>query len=238
MKTKKKIKRSLTPDEQRTMVRDNMQLVHWFLAQKLPPYRAGLSHDDLLQEGFLGLMRAAQTFDPSRGVKFATYAVWWVKSFLQRAVKREWSEQNPFVTTHETVATTPDGPRHYPRAPIKRLDAPVPGVDDANATLGDFIADDLTSIDDIVGDVDRRAFLLRYAKLCAHRTHNPKAFMVIYNRYLAEEPMTLNDLGKMLGMSREGVRQIEVAVIAELRSLKGIIAASLAYEPNTERVLN
>lgn len=63
--------------------------------------RAGLTHSDLIQEASLGLMKAADKFDPDRGVRFSTYAVWWIRAALQDHVMRNWSIVRTGSTTSQ-----------------------------------------------------------------------------------------------------------------------------------------
>lgn len=63
--------------------------------------RAGVNHNDLVQEAMLGLMKAADRFDPDRGVRFSTYAVWWIKAGLQDHVMRNWSIVRTGSTTSQ-----------------------------------------------------------------------------------------------------------------------------------------
>lgn len=63
--------------------------------------RTGLSHSDLIQEASLGLMKAADRFDPDRGVRFSTYAVWWIRAGLQDHVMRNWSIVRTGSTTSQ-----------------------------------------------------------------------------------------------------------------------------------------
>lgn len=65
------------------LVRANLRLVVWFARVR---WRRGLEEEDLIQEGNLGLVRAAETFDPNRGVRFASYALWQIRSAMGRAV--------------------------------------------------------------------------------------------------------------------------------------------------------
>jgi len=105
------------------MITENQGLVHW-MARK---YRwSGVSHEDLAQQGYLGLMKAAERFDPTRGVKFSTYATWWIRQRIQRLVnKRDQSlSLDDYVGDGET--------RHVDQ---------VAGPDDVEATVTDRMTD-------------------------------------------------------------------------------------------------
>ncbi len=67
------------------LVTSNQGLVHWMAKKYL---WTGVPYDDLVQEGNVGLMIAAERFDPDRGFKFSTYATWWVRQKIQRALKQ------------------------------------------------------------------------------------------------------------------------------------------------------
>ncbi len=67
------------------LITDNQGLVHW---QARRYAWCGIPYEDLVQEGNLGLIRAAERFDPERGAKFSTYATWWVRQRIQRAAEK------------------------------------------------------------------------------------------------------------------------------------------------------
>tara|TARA_Y100000034_G_scaffold107653_1_gene137367 strand:- start:1769 stop:2164 length:396 start_codon:yes stop_codon:yes gene_type:complete len=67
------------------LITDNQGLVHWQARRYI---WSGIPYEDLVQEGNLGLMKAAERFDPERGAKFSTYATWWVRQHVQRAAAK------------------------------------------------------------------------------------------------------------------------------------------------------
>lgn len=73
----------LTAD-QAQMVADNIGLVHWWVARNCPASNGAYSEDDAIQDGTLGLIRAAQLFDPAKGFKFSTYAMTWIRQSISR----------------------------------------------------------------------------------------------------------------------------------------------------------
>jgi RNA polymerase sigma-32 factor len=218
------------------------------LAGKFRNY--GLPMGDLVQEGNVGLMQAAARFEPSRGVRFSTYASWWIRSAMQDYILRNWSivrtgttaaqkslffnlrrlrakinediggqlsqEGRDFIATELKVPMT-DVETMEVRlgASDQSLNAPVAEEGDGN--WQDFLADSRPTPEEIVTglrDAETRSRWLNEALTQL----SDREQQIIRERRLQEEGATLEELGKVLGVSKERVRQLEQRAMEKLRS--------------------
>ncbi len=209
----------------------------------------GLPMSDLVQEGNVGLMQAASRFEPERGVRFSTYAAWWVRSAMQDFVLRNWSIVRTGTTSVQKalffnlrrlrakigdigdtvmsaeacsrVARDLRVPEREVEAMAARLGAPdrslnAPLTDEGEGEWQDLLADDSAdpeAVATVLHDNAARAHLVRDAM----KDLNERERLIIRERKLEEETVTLEALGERLGISKERVRQIEGNALAKLK---------------------
>jgi RNA polymerase sigma factor (sigma-70 family) len=240
--TRKRELRALVVDGDRAkdhLLRANLRLVV-SLAKRYTGH--GMPFLDLIQEGNLGLIRAVEKFDYAKGFKFSTYATWWIRQAISRAmadqsrtirlpvhlveqvnklqrVRREISQTLGGEATHAEMAHELDITEERVRELIDisrdlvSLDQTV-GTDD-DASLGDFIADDRATA---AAETSVEAQLMRRQLADVLNTLEPREAAVVRMRYGLDggQPKTLDDIGRAFKLSRERIRQIERETMAKL----------------------
>jgi RNA polymerase sigma-32 factor len=222
--------------------------------------RYGVKLQDLVQEGNLGLMKAVQKFDPDRGYRFISYAVWWIRAFIQAYILKTWSlvkigttqaqrklffslskarrevarldGSDPLKELSPADVTRVAGKLNVRRDEVEEMELRMRGrdlsidatvTDESHDTRLDMMADPNA---DVQAEVIRKEDGLRLRdRIGAALGKLPtKERYIVENRLMADEPMTLEEIGKSFGVTRERVRQLEARAMKLMREQLGEFA--------------
>jgi RNA polymerase sigma-32 factor len=242
----------------------HLRLVHK-TARQFAGY--GLPLADLVAEGNVGLMQAASKFDPERGFRFNTYAMWWVKAAIQEYVLHNWSlvkigttgaQKKLFFNLRRlkgrmeqleggdlppeavaTIAADLDVPAAEVVEMNRRLSAGDASLnlrmgEDQDAEWQDALSDDRPT---------QEARLAEAEELSERQDHLREALgqlaerdrEILVARRLAEDPMTLEDLSRRFGVSRERIRQIETRAFEKVQ--KAVLSGARARQAQAARAV-
>jgi RNA polymerase sigma-32 factor len=225
----------------------------------------GLPMSEVISEGNIGLMQAVKRFEPERGFRLATYAMWWIRAAIQEYILRSWSlvkmgttaaQKRLFFGLRKAKGQIealdegdmrPEQVKEIARklgvaeTEVVNMNRRLSGDASLNVRLGeegdsewqDWLADDELDQETRLADsdeLDERRTLLA----AAMEELQPREREILEARRLRDEPVTLEELAKRFGISRERVRQIEVKAFAQLQEkMRAALAAKQAETAET-----
>lgn len=223
-----------------------------FVVKVAYEYRSyGIRMADLIQEGNIGLMKAVQKFDPDKGIRLISYAVWWIRAYIQNYILKSWSlvklgttqaQRKLFFSlarTRREIEKLGSGPSQESQKDVRdiakklrvkpsevaemelrlegrdlSLDAPM--SEDGSTSHVDFVASKAAGQDEVIGEAEEQRLMAQRVDQALSRLDQRERF-IIEKRIMSDKPMTLKELGRYFGFSRERARQLEIRAKEKLK---------------------
>jgi len=201
---------------------------------------------DLIQEGNAGLMQAVKKFNPYKGVKLSSYAAWWIRAFIlkyimdnksqvkigttaaqrklfynlekaRRQLLLEFEDVDVKMLAETLNVREKDVIDMQSRLsqPDMSLDAPI-GNDEGTSTQGDLLTDDIDTVEDQLANQQLKDLFVNYVDEF-RKSLSGRDLEIFESRMMADEPLTLQEIGDKYGVSRERARQLEARIVKNLR---------------------